>query len=89
MLNSYTALARALLVPLALLVAAHYTQPYLHAVPPAYQPLLTAMPYVAALLPAIIALLLNQSRVVCIAVLLMLCYWGLTTARAVALSDPF
>lgn len=89
MLNSYTALVRALLVPLALLLAAHFSQPYLHAVPPTYRPLLMAMPYAAALLPAIIALLLNQSRVVCIAVLLMLCYWGLTTVRAVAASDPF
>lgn len=89
MLNSYTATARALLIPLVLLLAAHFAVPYLQAVPPAYRPLLQALPYAAVLLPLAVALLLNQGRAFYIAVLLLLCYWVLARVRAAAGSDPF
>lgn len=89
MLSSLNAIARALLIPLILLLATHLALPYVRAVAPAYQPLLRALPYVATLLPLVIAALLNQSRAFSVAVLLMLGYAGLRLVLSMAGDAPF
>lgn len=89
MLSSATSTARTLLIPLCLLLTAHFAVPMVQELSAAQRPLLLALPYVALALPLGLALLLQQGRIIYLSVWLLLGYWGLSLARAYASTDPF
>lgn len=77
----FSARAQSLVMPLALLVAAFYAVTPLQELPAQRLFLVELMPYVTAALAGVIALMFNQSRLFCLALLLGLGFWLLSPAR--------
>ena len=81
MAPSFSAMARSLLIPLAILVAAYFAVPPLQQAPDRLQFLVQYLPYGTVAVALLIAVLLNQARMSCIALLMIGAYGLLKLAH--------
>lgn len=82
MTHSFGAMARSLVVPLAILLAAYFAVPPLQQTPEKLHFLVQYLPHATAALVLLLALLFNQARIFCIALLLVIGHWLLMQLQA-------
>lgn len=81
---SFTAMARSLIIPLAALAAAYFAIPLLQQAPGRLQLLVQYLPFGSVAVALVIAILLNQARATCIALLMTGAYGLLMLANPTA-----